>query len=163
TLRAKVLYARIEDELRTLPGVTGVTSSIVPLLTSESWGNDVRVQGFTCLPDTDCNSRFTAVGPGYFTMIGARMLSGRDIEPSDQYGGARVAVVNVAFAKKFNLGRDAVGKLMGRAGGSDSMRVQIVGLVPDITYSGAKQQSLPVFYMPWAQQGIVGQMHFYAR
>ncbi|MEP7347709.1 MAG: ABC transporter permease, partial [Gemmatimonadaceae bacterium] len=67
TLRAKVLYARIEDELRALPGVTGVTSSMVPLLSGDSWGNDVRVQGFECLPDTDCNSRFNAAGAGYFT------------------------------------------------------------------------------------------------
>ncbi|MEO7964316.1 MAG: ABC transporter permease, partial [Gemmatimonadaceae bacterium] len=78
TLRAKVLYARIEDELRAIPGVTGVTGSMVPLLSGDSWGNDVRVQGFECLPDTDCNSRFNAAGAGYFTMIGSPMLSGRD-------------------------------------------------------------------------------------
>jgi predicted permease len=163
TLRAKVLYARIEDELRALPGVTGVTSSMVPLLSGDSWGNDVRVQGFECLPDTDCNSRYTAVGAGYFTMIGAPMLSGRDFTPSDAEGGARVAVVNVAFAEKFGLGRAPVGAFMGRAGGEDSLGIQIVGLAPDIAYNDAKREPQPVFYLPWMQQGIVGQMHFYAR
>lgn len=163
TLRAKVLYARIDEELRALPGVTGVTSSMVPLLAGDSWGNDVRVQGFECLPDTDCNSRYTAVGAGYFTMIGVPLLSGRDFASYDQYEGARVAVVNLAFAEKFKLGRDAVGKYMGRASSDDSMRIQIVGLAPDIAYNDAKREPQPVFYLPWMQEGIVGQMYFYAR
>src|SRR5688572_24678171 len=163
TLRAKVLYNRIEDELRAIPGVTGVTSSMVPLLSGDSWGNDVRVQGFQCLPDTDCNSRYQAAGAGYFSMIGATLLSGRDFRSSDSYDAAKVAVVNVAFAEKFKLGRDAVGKFMGRGGDNDSLRIQIVGLVPNITYNGAKQAPQPVFYLPWMQQGIIGQMYFYAR
>lgn len=163
TLRAKVLYARIEDELRALPGVTGVTSSLVPLLSGDSWGNDVRVQGFECLPDTDCNSRYTAVGAGYFTMIGVPMLAGRDVASYDQYDGARVGVVNVAFAEKFGLGRDAVGKFMGRPGSNDSLGIQIVGLAPDIAYNDVKRAAQPVFYLPWMQQGVVGQLYFYAR
>src|SRR5574338_1592733 len=162
TLRAKVLYARIEDELRAIPGVTGVTSSMVPLLSGDSWGNDVRVQGFQCLPDTDCNSRYQAAGAGYFTMIGTPILSGRDFRPSDTQGAAQVAVVNLAFAEKFKLGRDAVGKFMGRAG-NDSLSIQIGGLVPNVAYNNAKQPPQPVFYLPWMQVGVVGQMYFYAR
>ena len=163
TLRAKVLYARIEDELRAIPGVTGVASSMVPLLSGDSWGNDVRVQGFECLPDTDCNSRYNAPGAGYFTMIGTPLLSGRDFQASDQYGSAKVAVVNLAFAEKFNLGREAVGKYMGRGGEDDSLGIQIVGLIPDVAYNDAKLKPQPVFYLPWMQQGVVGQMYFYAR
>lgn len=163
TVRAKVLYSRIENELRALPGVTGVTSSLVPLLSGESWGNDVRVQGFECLPDTDCNSRYNAVGAGYFTMIGAPLLAGRDFSASDQYGGARVAVVNLEFARKFGLGREAVGKFIGRASGHDSLNMQVVGLVPNVAYNDAKQEPQPVFYVPWVQEGVLGQMHFYAR
>jgi predicted permease len=163
TLRAKVLYSRIEDELRAIPGVTGVTSSMVPLLSGDSWGNNVRVQGFTCLPDTDCNSRYQAAGAGYFTMIGTPILAGRDFRPSDTQGAARVAVVNLAFAEKFKLGREAVGKFMGRGSEGDSLSIQIVGLVPNVAYNNAKQAPQPVFYLPWMQQGVVGQMYFYAR
>jgi predicted permease len=163
TLRAKVLYARIEDELRAIPGVTEVTSSMVPLLSGDSWGNDVRVQGFECLPDTDCNSRYQAAGAGYFTMIGTSLLAGRDFQASDSYEAEKVAVVNLAFAEKFKLGREAVGKFMGRASGGDSLRIRIVGLVPNVAYNDAKEEPQPVFYLPWMQQGIVGQMYFYAR
>ena len=47
-----------------MPGVAAVTSSLVPLLQDDSWGNDVRVQGFTNDPDVDHNSRMNEVGAG---------------------------------------------------------------------------------------------------
>jgi ABC-type antimicrobial peptide transport system permease subunit len=74
-----------------------------------------------------------------------------------------VAVVNRAFAEKFGLGQEAVGKFMSRNRTADSFDIQIVGLVPDIKYNDVKGAPQPVFYSPWAQQGIVGQMYFYAR
>lgn len=164
TLRAKALYARIEEELGALPGVSGVTSSMVPLLSGDSWGNDVRVQGFACLPDVDCNSRYTAIGANYFGMLGVSLRGGRGILPSDQNGATRVAVVNQAFVDKFGLGTDAVGKFMGRAGGGDSLSIQIVGVAPNIAYNDVKRDApQPVFYLPWMQQGVIGQLYFYAR
>jgi predicted permease len=163
TIQAKQLYARIEEQLAAQPGVSGVTSSLVPLLAGDSWGNDVRVQGFECLPDVDCNSRYTAVGAGYFSMFGVSLRGGRDFRASDLAGGARVAIVNQAFADKFGLKNDAVGKFMGRAGGADSLSIQIVGVAPNIKYNEVKRAPQPVFYLPWMQQGIIGQMYFYAR
>ncbi len=162
TLRAKALYARIEQELAAQPGVTGVTSSMVPLLSGDSWGNNVLVQGFACLPDVDCNSRYTAIGANYFRMLGVSLRGGRDILALDQYGSTRVAVVNQAFADKFGLGTNAVGKFMGRSGDGDSLNIQIVGLAPNIKYNDVKREPQPVFYLPWMQEGTVGQMYFYA-
>lgn len=163
TVSSKVLYARIEEELRSIPGVTGVTSGMVPLLGGSSWGNNVRVQGFECLPDTDCNSRYNAVGAGYFTSLGVAMLSGRDIASSDVMGGSRVAIVNQAFARKFNLGNDAVGKYIGRSGVNDFLDIQIVGLIPDVKYNDVKREPQPVFYTAWAQERQIGQMYYYVR
>jgi predicted permease len=136
---------------------------MVPLLSGDSWGNNVRVQGFTCLPDTDCNSRYTAIGASYFTMLGSALRSGRDFLESDASGSPEVAIVNQAFVDKFKLGADAVGKFMGRADGGDSLRIQIVGVAPNIAYNNVKQEPQAVFYLPWRQQRIVGQMYFYTR
>jgi predicted permease len=161
TLNVKVLYGRIEEELRAIPGVRAVSSALVPLLGGNSWGNNVRVQGFECLPDTDCNSRFNAIGAGYFASMGSALLSGREFTESDAAGGPRVAVVNRAFAEKFNLGTDAVGKFMSRGG--DSLNIQIVGLLPNIKYNDVKREPQPVFYLPWAQERFVSQLYFYLR
>lgn len=163
TLRAGVFNRRLEEELKTLPGVTGVTSSMVPLLAGNNWGTDVRVQGFECGPDTDCNARYSEVGPDFFSTMQVQMIAGRDISASDIAGATQVAVVNEAFAEKFNLGRDAVGKFMSESG-SDSLDILIIGLVPNIGYSDVKVETpQPVFYTPWRQDTRTSYMNWYVR
>ena len=110
--RSRAFFERLEEELAAVPGVTGVTASMVPLLGGSNWGNDVSVQGFEAGPDTDANSRFNEIGPGYFRTMGVPLLAGREFTAADAIGAPKVAIVNEAFAKKFNLGRDAVGKRM---------------------------------------------------
>jgi len=56
--------------------------------------------------------------------------------------------------KKFNLGREVVGKFMSTGG--DKLDMQIVGLVKDAKYSEVKDQIPPQFFTPWRQQESVG-------
>jgi predicted permease len=160
--RAALLFDRVEEELRAVPGVTGVTSSIVPLLAGSNWGTDVNVQGFASGPDIDNNSRFNEVSAGYFTTLGVPLLSGRDFVPGDLKGSPRVAIVNETFARKFNLGTDAVGKFIS-SGRNDSLNIQIVGLAKDAKYSSVKNEIPPLFFTPWHQDGNVGSLSFYVR
>ena len=159
--RTKALFERAEDELAALPGVTGVSAALVPLLSGSNWGNDVRVQGFESGPDIDSNSRFNEVGPGYFRTLGVPLLSGREFTRGDALGTQKVAVVNQAFAKKFNMGADVVGKFMSQ--GDDSLDIQIVGLARDAKYSEVKDEVPPLFFMPYRQDPSVGSITFYVR
>jgi ABC-type antimicrobial peptide transport system permease subunit len=70
--------------------------------------------------------------------------------------------VNEEFARKFGLGRDAVGKLMAR-GRTDSLDIEIVGLVRNAKYSDVKDSIPAVFYVPYRQSANVGEMSFFAR
>ncbi|HET8771121.1 MAG TPA: ABC transporter permease [Gemmatimonadaceae bacterium] len=160
--RAHVLYRRMEEELAAIPGVTAVTSAVVPLMANSNWGTDVRVQGFESGPDVDSNSRYNEIGAGYFGALGVELLDGRDFTTSDQLGTMPVAIVNETFARKFGLGKDAVGKFMG-SNGNDSLTIQIVGLVPDVKYSDVKDTVPPVHYLPWRQSGRVAGLYFYVR
>jgi putative ABC transport system permease protein len=160
--RSALLFERVEQELASLPGVTGVTTGLVPLLSGDNWGNSVHVQGYDCGPDVDCGSRYNEVGPDYFRTLGVQLVAGREFTTADRLGGTRVAVVNQAFAKKFGLGNDAVGKFMGEDD-NDSLNVQIVGMVPDVKYSQVKDTVPPVYYRPWRQDSRVGSLIFYVR
>ncbi|GAB1343066.1 ABC transporter permease [Gemmatimonas sp.] len=160
--RAKVLYERVEQELRGLPGVTHVTSARVPILAGNNWGTDVRVQGFTCLPDTDCNARYNGVSTEYLSTLGMTLLAGREFEAGDRLGAAKVAIVNEAFARKFKLGANPVGTFMSRDG-RDSLDMQIVGFVKDAKYSEVKDTVPPLFFTPWQQDGSVSALAFYVR
>ena len=107
------LYERLEDDLAAIPGVTSVTNSGVRLLSGTRNGFDVSVEGYKTGPDTDMFSWYNKAGPAYFRTLGIPLISGREFMRSDAAGAPYVAIVNKAFADKFNLGRDAVGKRIG--------------------------------------------------
>ncbi len=160
--RTLSLLERLEDELGALPGTTAVTGAIVPVLADSNWGNSVFVEGFESGPDTDRDSRFNAVGPAYFDTLGMPLLAGREFTRADASASGKVAVVNEAFAKKFGLGRDVLGKRIG-SGPDRVLDIEIVGLVRNAKYSQVKQEVPPIFFRPYRQQPNVGSMTFYLR
>ena len=160
--QSRQFFQRAEESLGAIPGVTGVTETMVGLLAGNSWGNDVEVDGWKSGPDIDSNSRFNEVGAGYFKTLGVPVLSGREFTPSDRLGSPKVAIVNEAFAKKFKLGRDAVGKHMAESGAKIN-DIEIVGLVKDAKYNNVKDEIPPVYFRPWAQDSTTGFLNFYVR
>jgi predicted permease len=164
--RTRLFFPRLEDELRAAPGVTAVTVSNVLILAGHNRARDVAVQGFKAGPDTDSNSRYNRVGPGYFSALGIPLIAGREFTDADTVNSEKVAVVNQTFAKKFGLGNDAVGKFMGWAPGQgyrSTLDTTIVGVVEDAKYSEVRQKVPPQFFVPYRQDKEPGGMHVYVR
>jgi predicted permease len=159
--KSQALFARIEEALAAQPGVTGVTSAMVPLLAGSNWGTNVTVQGFKQGPDIDSNSRFNMVGPDYFRTLGIPLLAGRELTRQDAGTSPKVAIVNEAFVKKFNLGPDAVGKRMSDAG--DTLDTEIIAVARDAKYSEVKDTIPPLFFTPYKQATRVPSLAFYVR
>ncbi|MEP6989814.1 MAG: ABC transporter permease [bacterium] len=162
SVRSAVLFNRVEQELASLPGITAVTDGMVPLLSGDNWGSGVHVQGFQCGPDVDCGARFNEIGADYFKTFGVHLVAGREFTTADQLGAQRVAIVNDAFAKKFRMGTDVVGKFIGDDD-NDSLNIQVVGLVHDVKYSGVKDSVPAVFYRPWRQDAGAGSLYYYVQ
>ena len=163
TERSRVFFERLEEKLAATPGATGVTISLVPLVGGSNWGTSVAVQGFQSGPDTDDNSRFNEIGPGYFRTLGVPLMSGREFTDADVLKAQKVAIVNQEFLKKFGLGSDAVGKMMGTEGRGSKLDVRIVGVVQNLKYSSVKDKIPPVFYMPYRQDERLGAAAVYVR
>jgi predicted permease len=159
--RTQLLVQRLEADLSHAPGVTAATVSLVPALAGSNWGNDVSVQGFQAGPDTDTNSRFNEVGAGYFRTMGVALMSGREFTDADVADSPQVAIVNETFVKKFNLGSDAVGKMIGVGGAR--LDTTIVGVVQDAKYSDVKRDIPPVYFLPYRQDRQLVDMSFYVR
>ncbi|HEY2378170.1 MAG TPA: ABC transporter permease [Gemmatimonadaceae bacterium] len=165
SVRARVLYARIEEELASLPGASAVTSTMVPLIAGSDWESSVKVQGFR--PDGNdqhTSASFNAVGPGHFRAIGVPLLAGREFTNADDARAPKVAIVNETFARHFGLGANPVGKRMA-ATSSDTMPldIEIVGLVRDMKYASVKREIPPVYFTPHRQMPNVRSMYFYVR
>lgn len=155
-------FLRLEQDLAVLPGVDGAAASVVPLISGNNWGSNVSVQGFDAEPDTDTHSNYSQIGPGFFKTMGIDILAGREFLASDTLESGGVVVVNQAFAEKFELGDEVVGKWM-QVGSGGENDLQIVGLARDSKYSEVKDDIPPVFYLPYRQDESVGSMTFYVR
>jgi len=163
TERSKQLFERLEDELAALPGVTSVATTMVPVLAGDNWGNSLVVEGFEAGPDTNTNGSFNGVSPGYFKTMGIALMSGREFTRADAFGSPKVAIVNQAFAKKFNLGDNPIGKHFGIGGQGDKPNIEIVGFVQDAKYSDVKREIPPQYFLPYRQEERFGDGYLYVR
>jgi predicted permease len=165
SVRTRTLTARIEEELAALPGVSSVTSAMVPLIAGSNWNQTVRVDGFKADENLkNSTASFNGVGSGHFKAIGVPLLAGREFTNADDGRAPKVAIVNETFARRFGLGANPVGKRMG-LGASDTLPadIEIVGIVRDMKYATVRGDIPPVFFRPYRQMQHVGSMYFYVR
>ena len=162
--RSQLFFERVEDELAALPGVTSVSASMISFLAGDNASANVTVEGFTASADADMDASLSLIGPGLFRTLGVPLIAGREFTRADTEGSQDVAIVNEAFARKFNLGRDAVGRRMqlGRSS-TPNLDIEIVGMVQDAKYSSVKADVPPQFFRPYRQFGDPRMMTFYVR
>jgi predicted permease len=160
--RTRALFEKLEQSISSLPGVTHVAASMVPLIAGNNWGNNVSVDGFEPGPDTDTHSMYNEVGPGFFRTLGVPLVAGREFTDSDGINAPKVAIVNEAFVRKFSANSSAIGKRMQQgAGGKND--IEIVGIVKDAKYSGVKQAVPALYYVPYRQNKDLGSLSYYVK
>ncbi len=147
-------YSALQEKLRSLPGVTGVT--MMGNRIGSGWSNntDAVLDGKT--PTNEPFMRWNTVGANYFTTLGVPILQGRDLRDSDSATAPKVAIVNQTFAEHFLKGRDVLGHLVSY---SSKVSYTIIGVVADSKYRGVRENPVPMAYFPFAQMSEVGDMH----
>ena len=164
TERTRQLFEGIEDAIGATPGVSSIAMAMVPVLAGDNWGNSLAVEGFQAGPDTNTNASYNSIGPGYFKTMGIPLIAGREFTRADALGTPKVAIVNQAFARKFNLGDHPLGKRFGEGGGPGTkFDIEIVGLAQDAKYSEVKQAIPPQYFMAYRQGDRLGYGNFYIR
>jgi putative ABC transport system permease protein len=150
--QSRALFARLEDDLRALPGVTSVTATTVPILTGDGSSNRLTVEGFDAEPEADTSASYGRTSTDYFRTLGVPLIAGRDFTNADTIDTPAVAIVNEAFARKFNLGSRTIGARFRL--GNRPPDVQIVGLVRDTKYSGVRDPVPAQFFLPYRQSDV---------
>jgi putative ABC transport system permease protein len=161
--QSRALFERSEAKLAAIPGVTNVTSALVPLIAGDNWGSSLTVEGYSTDQKADVHSMYNTIGGGYFGKLGIPLIAGREFSDRDTLAGPKVTVVNEQFVKHFFGGRNPIGRKIVEGRGNVVPNVEIVGVVKDSHYSGVKQTPPRVFYTPWRQSKNVGTMTFYVR
>jgi predicted permease len=111
------------------------------------------------------NFEASRITPDYFSTIHQPLLAGREFTPADTKGQPEVAVINLAFAKRFfGTPQNAIGRqLMEGASNKENYNIAIVGVVGDIHHADLRTLLGPAIYQPYLQQKHQGDVTVYVQ
>ena len=146
-------FARVEDRLRSLPGVEGVTlvGGLPPLRDINA--NDISFEGKTPSKDGPIwNVDYWQIAGGrYFDTLKIALREGRVLDERDGAGATPVAVINEAMARKFWPGESPVGRRVKAVPDDAAPWVTVVGVVADVKQAGLSEPAGTEITFPAAQ------------
>jgi len=142
----------LRSRMQAEPGVIGVTySDVVPMSTPSGGGltpwHKLEVPGYIPAPNEQMMIHRATVPPGYFQLLGIRLLEGREFAETDSVEAPIVVIVNQTFARRFFRGSYPIGRKIKLEGNLAT----VVGLVKDSKYHTPTEGPLPFFYIPFRQ------------
>ncbi len=148
------MFRQIDERLQAIPGIRMAVPALYAPMSGDSWNNGVRVAGQP-EPDAkdDTGSGFARVMPGFFDVIGAKIVMGRAITDEDTATTRQVAVINEAFAKKFFKNQNPIGQHFGPGKLKYANTFEVVGVVKNIRYMtyDYKEPVRPMYWVAEAQ------------
>jgi predicted permease len=162
--RTVALVDQLRERLGALPGVLGVGSSQIAVLTGTDMGGNITVEGRQNLDSDDRHVNFDAVSANYFSTMRVPLVSGREFNAGDTSTSAKVAIINEAMAKEFFAKRSPIGVHFALGGGNDvKPNIEVVGVVKNAKEGHVRDAERPYFYQPYSQFGKLFGMSFYLR
>jgi predicted permease len=162
--RTVALLDQLRQRLAALPGVRGVGSSEIPVLTGTDMGGNITVEGRKNLDSDEGHVNFDAVSSNYFSTMQVPVLAGREFKESDSATSPKVAIINETMAKKFLPGRNPLGVHFALGGGVDvKPNMEIVGVVKEVKQEHVRTEDRSYFFLPYSQAGPLFAMSFYVR
>jgi len=135
--RTPQLVGRSLEALRGIPGVVSVAATDDPELGGNNESSNFSVQGYKASEEENMNFEQPDITPGYFATLHEPILAGREFTPADAMGQPKVAVVNLAFAKRFfGAPPNALGRAIAEGAGDNlKFDTTIVGVVGDVKHT----------------------------
>jgi predicted permease len=156
TPQTQMVWDRMAEHLRGVPGVDQVALAAFPLLSGNNWGGFIRLNG---APAGSAIADFLEVSPGWLDTMKIPLIDGRDFRPDDTTPG--FAIVNEAFAKTYFNGENPVGKWYETQLWGSMARFQIVGLARDARYQSMREPVVATAYVPLLERDmkVVSPLH----
>jgi predicted permease len=136
-----------------------------PELSGDTETTNFSIQGYKAGEEENMNFEQARITPGYFATLRQPLLAGREFTPADAKGQPSVAVVNLAFAKRFfGTAQNAIGRQIAEGGGKDGKYdTTIVGVAGDIRHTDLRTLLGPAVYACYFQQKHPGGVVMYMR
>jgi putative ABC transport system permease protein len=143
------------ERVRALPGVRRASAvNHVPIV-GDIWGLPFFIEGRPGPKPGDVPSAaYRVVLPGYFGVMGIRLLAGHDVMASDRAGAPRVVIVNEYLAHTYWPGESAIGKRIAlERPGANTDWLTVIGVSKNVVRSDWSAPPAEEIYVPWLQEG----------
>jgi putative ABC transport system permease protein len=164
--RTKPIVTQALERVRQVPGVLSVAATTDPELAGDFSINDFSVEGHTMVEGENKDFETPWITPDYFATLRQPLLAGREFTSADTAGTPKVAIVNLAFAKRFyGSAQNALGHRVTATPSepSSSYTAAIVGVTGDIKHQDLRTVVGPTIYQPWLQREHPVGVVIYAR
>jgi predicted permease len=153
----------IEDKIAAIPGVSSVSFGNAVPMDGNGWMDPVYARDHVYKEgEIPPLRRFNFVAPRFFSTLGIRLVSGRDVTWSDIYEKRPVAIVAERTAKEYwGSAANAIGKQI-RVGLTDDWH-EVIGVAADVHYDGVDKPVPATVYWPVLQNHFEGQQDFVRR
>jgi predicted permease len=151
-------FGQLRDRVRQTPSVTSTSLGVIGPPYSE-WDFRVEILGRNEVGSQICNINF--VDSEFFRLFGVSLLQGRLWDETESTHGARLAIVNESFRKRYFPNRDVLGHsvrvpdlsnhppgVLAVSGSNDW--AQIIGIVGDARNNGLDEPVKPEIYFPYS-------------
>ena len=171
--QGREFYAQVVERVAALPGVESASVARVPVLTGggrvlsihvegrDSSNDRIMSEGASAVGGDPTRVNANVIGPGYFRTLGIPLLKGRDFEPQDLEQRPLVTIVSETTARMHFAGEEPIGRKVSFGGPQGPWR-EIVGVVRDSKYGTLGEGTVPIVYLPLAQNHETG-MVLYVR
>jgi len=153
------------QRLSGIPGVVSAAATNDPELQGDSTGSSFTIQGYKPAEDENMNFEDGRITAGYFGTLHLPILAGREFTAADAMGQPNVAVVNMAFVKRYyGTPQNALGRAIGEGGGDGTkLDTTIIGVVGNVRHQNLHDELGPAVYRPYLQQKHPGGVEIYIR
>ena len=146
------LYARFQERLLRIPGVSNAAFSLYSPMSGDNWASTITVDGHGTAERLSAS--WNRVSTRYFETIGTPLVRGRTFDERDGPDSPLVTIVSEAFARRFFADADPIGRRLGftDSSGAGAREFEIVGVVGDAKYQDGRGAPYVTFFLPFLQQ-----------
>jgi predicted permease len=152
-----MLYHSLEAQISAIPGVRAVSMSNIAIIGDGHSGTTFHLSGRPVAAKEE-RVQINSVGTEYFSTMGIPLLYGRVFNVRDTATSPTVAVINQALARKYFLNQNPIGATFEADADDANGPIQIVGVAADTRYADLRDETPPLFYVPYQQEPRGGHM-----
>lgn len=150
-MNAAAYYPALVARVAALPGVQSVgLARYFGTMNIQMTGQPVGIADRADIVTTG-DTEF--ISPGFFATAGVPLLSGRDVAWSDLPATPRIAIVSESLARALAPNGEVIGQVIRHGTNPATARLQIVGVVGNVSMGNYRQTDARLIYVPSVQTG----------